>query len=72
MIRQEILIYANSVRNHITKTEATRRYHADKWIRRLKPFAPQGLNNETGDWAKVILTFTNSVRNFVIRYIKFK
>ena len=40
-----------------TKTAATRRYHEDKWICKLKTLAPHGLNTEIGDYAKEMYNF---------------
>ena len=39
------------------KTAATRRYHEDKWICKLKTLAPHGLNTEIGDYAKEMYNF---------------
>ena len=39
------------------KTAATRRYHEDKWICKLKTLAPHGLNSKTGEYAKEMYNF---------------
>ena len=41
-----------SILQNNIKTTATRRYHQDKWICKLKTLAPHGLNTETSDYAK--------------------
>ena len=44
------------LRNNI-KTAAARRYHENKWICKLKPLAPHGLNIEIDDYAKEMYNF---------------
>ena len=39
------------------KTAAARRYHEYKWICKLKTLAPDGLDTETGDYAKEMYNF---------------
>ena len=46
----------NIIQNNII-TAATRRYHEDKWICKLKTLAPYGLNSKTGGYAKEIYNF---------------
>ena len=39
------------------KTAATRRYHKDEWICKLKNLTPHGLKTEIGDYTKEMYTF---------------
>ena len=39
------------------KAAATRRYHENKWIYKLKTLAPHCLNTEIGDYAKEMCNF---------------
>ena len=49
MLRWNEVVY---LQYRFSKTAATRMYHEDKWICKLKTLAPHGLNTEIGDYAK--------------------
>ena len=50
------------------KTAATRRYHDDKWICKLKTLAPHGLNTELVTMLKKCIISTDSVTYSVITF----
>ena len=50
------------------KTAATRSYHDDKWICKLKALAPHGLNTELVTMLKKCTISTNSVTNSAISF----
>ena len=60
-------LHVTILQNNI-KTAATRSYHENKWICKLKALAPHGLNTELVIMLKKCTISTNSVTNSAISF----